>query len=196
VSSALRLFVALEPPDLVRRRVAAIRKELERAAGRAAAEVKWVAPDNVHLTLQFLGAVPEERLADIQAAVVAAGTAVAPFQLDVQGTGGFPTPRRPRVLWAGVGGELAPLASLVGELGRTLAPLGYPPEERAFSPHLTIGRARDAHGVPGLAAALTHGADAPAARWPVSEVVLFSSHLSPRGPTYEALLRAPLGAPR
>ena len=192
---AFRLFVAVEPSDAVRRRLGALRKELERAAGRHAAEVRWVAPENVHLTLQFLGAVPEERVAPVEQALAEAARTSAPLQLELHGAGAFPSARRARVLWAGVRGEVAPLASLVTELGRRLAPLGYPPEERPFSPHLTLGRARDPRGVSGMAAALTAHEEGPGVRWPVTELVLFRSHLSPRGPTYEALAHAPLGAP-
>ena len=190
----LRLFVALEPPDLVRRRLAALQERLKAAAGRHAGDVKWVAVENVHLTLQFLGAVPEERVEAVKEAVAAAASETSPLHLELRGAGGFPNARRARVLWAGVSGEVAPLAGLVSSLGRLLGPLGFPPEERAFSAHLTLGRARDPRGAPGLAAALAQAADGPGAPWRASEVVLFQSHLSPRGPRYEALARAPLGA--
>lgn len=192
----LRLFVALEPTDLVRRRLAALQAGLRRAAGRHAGDVRWVPPENVHLTLRFLGAVPEERLDAVKAAVAEAAAASAPLHLDVGGTGAFPSPRRARVLWAGVGGagsEVARLSELVLGLGRLLAPLGFPPEERPFSPHLTLGRARDPRGAPGLAAALAAPSESPPAPWRVTEATLFASHLSPRGPTYEALARAALG---
>jgi RNA 2',3'-cyclic 3'-phosphodiesterase len=189
-----RLFVALEPPDLVRRRLAAMQAELQRAVGRSAQDIRWVAPEGVHLTLQFLGAVPEERLAAVKDAVAGAAETARPLHLEVRGTGAFPTARRARVVWAGVGGDVAPLAELVAELGRRLAPLGFAPEERAFSPHLTLGRARDPHGAPGMAAALAQPATAPAAPWRATEIVLFESHLSPKGARYEALARAALGA--
>lgn len=186
-----RLFVALEPPDAVRRRVAALAVELRRAAGRAADDVRWVPPENVHLTLQFLGAVPEERVADVEAAVRAAAGQARPLSLEVKGVGGFPNARRPRVVWAGLQGDTEALAGLVRDLGRRLAPLGFPPEDRAFSAHLTLGRARDARGAPGLAGSLAHAAEAPPAPWRAGELVLVESHLSPRGPRYEAIARAP-----
>ncbi len=189
-----RLFVALEPPDAVRRRLAALAVELRRAAGRAADEVRWVPPENVHLTLQFLGAVPGERVADVEAAIRAAAAAAHPLSLEVKGAGGFPNARRPRVVWAGLGGDLAALGALVQDLGRSLAPLGFPPEDRPFSAHLTLGRARDGRGAPGLAGALAAAAGASGAPWRASEVVLFESHLSPKGPRYEAIADEPLGA--
>jgi 2'-5' RNA ligase len=191
-----RLFVALSPGDAVRRRIAAAGAELRRGAGRAADDIRWVAEENVHLTLQFLGAVPEPRVPDVRAAVAAAARAAGPLSLEVKGAGGFPSARRPRVVWLGVGGDLAALVALVEDVGRRLAPLGFPPEERAFSPHLTLGRAREARGNPGLAGALAHAALAPPIAWRVVEVVLYESHLSPRGARHEAIARAPLGEPQ
>jgi 2'-5' RNA ligase len=187
-----RLFVALEPPDPVRRRLAALAAELRRAAGRAADDVRWVAAENVHLTLQFLGAVPEERVADVEAALRAAAAEVRPISLEVKGAGGFPNARRPRVVWAGLGGDVAELAALAAAVGRRLAPLGFAPEDRPFAAHLTLGRARDGRGAPGLAGALARVAQAEGAPWRASELVLFESHLSPRGPRYEAIARIAL----
>jgi 2'-5' RNA ligase len=185
-----RLFVALEPPDAVRRRLAALALEVRRAAGRAADEVRWTAPETIHLTLQFLGAVPPGRVADVEAAVRAAAAAARPLSLEVRGTGGFPNARRPRVVWAGVGGDVEALVALAGDLGRRLAPLGFPPETRPFSAHLTLGRARDSRGASGLAGALAGADDAPAAPWRATELTLFESHLSPRGARHGAIARA------
>jgi 2'-5' RNA ligase len=193
VGANRRLFVALEPPEPVRRRLAALAAELRRAAGRAADDVRWVAAENVHLTVQFLGAVPEERVAAIDAALRAAAAEARPLSLEVKGAGGFPNARRPRVVWAGLGGDVAVLAALAAAVGRRLAPLGFAPEDRPFAAHLTLGRARDRRGAPGLAGALAHVAQAEGAPWRASELVLFESHLSPRGPRYEAIARIALG---
>ncbi len=188
-----RLFVALDPPEPVRRRLATLGVELRRAASRAADEVRWVPPENGHLTLQFLGAVPEERVAAVEGALRSAAAEARPLSLEVKGAGGFPNARRPRVVWAGVTGEVAALGALVSEIGRRLAPLGFTPEERPFSAHLTLGRARDGRGAPGLAGALAHAAEASGTPWRVADVALFESHLSPKGPRYEVVLRTPLG---
>lgn len=152
-----------------------------------------MALDNVHVTLQFLGAVPIERVDGVQKVVAEVAASERPALLEVVGAGGFPSARRPRVVWLGLRGEIEVLGRLVAELGRRLAPLGFPPEERTFAPHVTLGRARDARGVPGFAKALTSAAAAEPLPWRVSELVLFESQLSPRGPKYEAIVRAPLG---
>jgi 2'-5' RNA ligase len=193
VPATRRLFVAVAPPDPVRRRIAAIAEELRRVAGPAAAELRWVAPENVHVTLQFLGAVPVDRVVAVQAAVRAVAAAGRPLGLEVQGAGGFPSSRRPRVVWLALGGDVPAMAKLAADLGRRLAPLGFPPEDRAFSPHLTLARARDARGIPGLAGALAQAGAADPVAWRAPELVLEESHLSPRGARYEVVDRAPLG---
>jgi len=189
----LRLFVALEPPGPLRRQLAALAAELRRQAGHAAERLRWVEPANLHLTVQFLGNVPEERLAAVQEAVAAAAAGARPLLLAVRGAGAFPSARRARVVWAGLHGELAPLTGLAQTLAASLAPLGFPPEERPFSPHLTLARARD--GAPGLAGALAAQRDAELGSWRAGELVLFCPHLAPDGPRYEPILRAPLGGP-
>jgi RNA 2',3'-cyclic 3'-phosphodiesterase len=189
-----RLFVAISPPDGVRRRLAALVAELSASAGRAGNDVRWIPPENVHLTLHFLGGVPDARVADVKAAVSAAAAAGAPhLSLEVKGAGGFPNARRPRIVWLGVGGDVAALGLVVADLGKRLTPLGFPPEARPFSPHLTVGRAREQRGAPGLGGALAHAAEAEGVAWRVSELVVFESFLSPKGPRYEAIHRAPLG---
>ena len=191
----LRLFVALEPPDPVRRRLAAVQNELRSAGGRHSDEVRWVAPDRMHLTLQFLGEAPEERLDAVRDAVARAAAASLPLRLEVRGAGGFPSARRPRAIWGGVAGDVEGLQALVLELGRALGPLGFPAGGRAFSPHFTFGRSRDGRGAAGLGGAIAAAAGAEPIPWRADEVVLFRSHLGPGGSRYEPLLRAPLGHP-
>ena len=188
-----RLFVALDPPEAVRRRIATAVAALRRSAGRAADEVRWTAVETLHLTLQFLGAVPEERIAALDDAVRAAAAAARPLQLELRGAGGFPNARRPRVVWLGLSGDLAPLSALAEDLGRRLTPLGFPPEARPFTPHLTIGRARDSRGAPGIGGALAEASQGEGIGWRAAELVLFESHLEPGGARHEPLLRAPLG---
>ena len=103
--------------------------------------IRWVADENVHLTLKFLGEVPEERLADVCRAVDDAAAGVSSFELHLKGFGVFPSPRRPSVVWAGI--DLDPtLGELCSRTEEALNKLGYPKENRRFHPHLTLGRAR------------------------------------------------------
>jgi 2'-5' RNA ligase len=192
---SLRLFVAIEPHAPVRERLVALQDELRRRAGRGAGDLKWVAADNLHLTLQFLGAVAEAAVDAVRRAVVDAAATAAPLSLTVNGAGAFPSPRRPRVLWAGLEGDVDAARALVRDLGERLGPLGFPPEARPWAAHVTLARARDPRGAPRLARLLDGLPAPPATTWRADDVVLFRSHLSPAGPRYEALLRAPLGGP-
>lgn len=189
----LRLFVALHPPEPVRRRLAAVQGEFRRAAGIHAGEVRWVAPERLHVTLQFLGSVPEERLEPIRSAVEAAAARAAPLRLEVRGAGGFPSARRPRVVWGAISGDVEGLRFLVETLERALAPLGFPGSGRALAPHLSYGRSRNAGGATGLGGAIAAAAAWEPVAWRAEEVTLFRSHLDPGGARHEPLLRARLG---
>jgi 2'-5' RNA ligase len=193
VAPNLRLFVALDPPEAVRRRLAAVQASLRTAAGRHAEDVRWVAPSRLHLTLHFLGSVPEERVGAIGAAVLEEAALSRPIRLEIRGAGGFPTARRPRVVWAGVAGDLEALGALAAALGRRLTLLGLPADGRPFAPHLTLGRSREARGAAGLGGAIAAAAEGDPVAWRAEEVVLFRSHLDPGGARHEPLLSAPLG---
>jgi 2'-5' RNA ligase len=157
-----------------------------------APEVAWVARDNVHLTLKFLGAVEAARLEAVAGALAAAAARAAPFDLGLDGLGGFPSSRRPRVIWAGLGEGVAATAALAREVDVALAGLGFPREPREFSAHVTLGRVRVPRSNRPLADALTGSGEL--GRQRVEHVVLMRSDLSPRGARYTELVAAPLGA--
>ena len=189
----LRLFAALDPSGPVREQIADRQAVVRRAAGHLADLVRWTPVDRLHVTLQFLGAVPEERVPSIRAAMEAAAAASRPLALEVIGAGGFPGPGRPRVVWLGVRDDEGRLVALAADLADRLAALGFPRTGRPLSPHFTLGRARDGRGPPGLGGAIAAAAVAPGIRWPATELCLFRSHLSSAGARYEALARFPLG---
>jgi len=176
----------------VRARLAAAVDELRRAA--AAHGVGWVRPENLHLTLKFLGPVDEPRLVDVRAALAGAAALAAPFELAVAGLGAFPTPARPRVVWAGVDRGGAALAALAGAVEDALAPLGVPREARAFSAHVTLGRVRQPRGDPALAAALAAAAGRGFGVLRVARLSLMRSDLSPNGARYTEIDGWALGA--
>jgi 2'-5' RNA ligase len=144
-------------------------------------------PDNVHLTVKFLGGVDETRLADVTAALTRAARGASPFDLAVRGVGAFPSATRPRVLWAGVTEGAAALAGLAADVDTALAALGFPREERAFSPHVTFGRMREPRRQPALASALAAAAALDFGRIHVTKLSLMRSDLSPRGARYSEL---------
>jgi 2'-5' RNA ligase len=183
--------VAVLLPEAVRATLAAVIQRL-RANARG---VGWVAADNLHLTLKFLGRVEPARLEQVVTALAAVAASSSPFDLAVRGLGAFPSPSRPRVLWAGLAGGASELALLAARVEAALGPLGFPPEERPFSAHVTLGRVREPRGDPALAAALAAGASRELGAFRVDRVVLMRSDLSPRGARYTPLDSWGLGAP-
>jgi 2'-5' RNA ligase len=151
-----------------------------------------VAPDNFHITLKFLGGVDEGRIPDVIEALRGAAREHAPLDMDVAGLGAFPSAVRPRVLWAGVTAGQAPLGALAASVDAALAALGFPREDRAFSPHVTLGRVRQPRRAPALARALSANATRPFGRVAVREVALMQSHLASPGARYTALAVIPL----
>ena len=136
----VRSFIAIELPAEVRAELASIEEKLK---VRRHSFVKWADPESIHLTLKFLGSVSGETIPEIVEAMSLVAQPVSPFTLQIGGTGAFPNWQRPQVVWVGVGGEMGRLTTIQRELEAALSPLGFPPESRPFSPHLTLGRLRE-----------------------------------------------------
>jgi 2'-5' RNA ligase len=136
----IRAFIAIELPDQVK---CDLSKLLDRIRPGQERAVKWVDPDSIHLTLKFLGNIPAEKVTDITRAIGEAAAEVVPFTLRLQGLGAFPNLRYPRVVWVGVGGDVGLIVHLKRRIDQALIHLGFPTEDREFSPHLTLGRVRD-----------------------------------------------------
>lgn len=135
----MRTFVAVFPPLEVRR----IALEAARDAARGLGDrMRWTRPENVHLTLKFLGDVPEERLEALCAALREVRGLHAPFDASLASFGAFPSARRARVAWAGTGAGSEELRALAADVEKALAPLGFEREERPYVPHATLGRVR------------------------------------------------------
>lgn len=181
----MRLFLALPaPPDVQ----AAASRVIERLRG--AGEVRWVDPPLLHLTLKFLGEVPEERLEEIAKAAAETANTAANFVLECGGVGAFPQPRRARVVWMGVAGPgVGRLSRLVDGLEGRLEKLGFAREEREFRPHLTLGRVKGQKGLQELARRVEREAkETPEmVEWPVSSLTLVRSELRRTGPIYTAV---------
>jgi 2'-5' RNA ligase len=185
----IRAFLALVFSVGVTRRLA---DEVAGRKGRVAdagLRVAWVPAANLHLTLKFLGSVPEESLEAIAAAVGRVAARHAPFEARARGLGAFPSAAHPRILWAGVDGGEA-LKRLQADVEGALAELGFAKEERAFHPHVTVGRVKEQKG------ALDGAAWASDAEWGVSqmsEIVLYESRTLRAGAEYVARARVPIG---
>jgi len=184
----MRAFLAVDLPVGVRAAIAALQNRL----GPQMPGWRWVRPESIHLTLRFLGDVPDDIASTGGHGWAQAARAVRTFGIVARGLGCFPAAQRPRVLWIGIQEIDGPgcLASLAAAFERGAQELGFAPEPRPFQPHLTLARAE--RGVRTLPVARP---DAEIAEpIPVTHAVLFQSELLPSGARYTALGRFPLGA--
>jgi 2'-5' RNA ligase len=179
----MRCFVAVNFPGELREEVGKFTSSLV-AVGRG---VRWVRPENIHLTLKFLGNVDQKVLPELSAALDGALAGHPPFGLTVKGTGVFPPRGRPRVVWVDLAGDAAALAALQSAVEGVLEPLGFPREKRPFTPHLTVGRVRDPRRPGPLAAAIAAAGEREWGRCVVERVHLMRSELFPTGPRYSIL---------
>lgn len=186
----MRAFIAVEMSGAAREAVARLQERMK-AAG---ADVSWVKPENLHLTLKFLGEIGEERVQGLVETLSSSLLHLPPFTFTLEGAGAFPRPDRPKVLWAGIGEGKETLLRLAREVEAVCGRCGFPAEERPFSPHLTIGRVRSMRGLDRLAEEL-QGTAFQGEKTEAREIVLFQSVLSPHGgPAYTPLAELPLKA--
>jgi 2'-5' RNA ligase len=179
-----RTFCAIELTYDVRTRLQDHVRRLREAVPEASAS--WAKPENVHLTLKFFGDVPTRDMSRVSAAALRVTEKFFSFQINVGGTGVFPKASRPQVLWIGVEDPAGRLLELQRRLDEEFAVEGFPKEDRAYKPHLTIARLRKPEGARFLAE--THlqtrfGLTA----IQVNEVVLFRSQLTPKGSIYTVI---------
>jgi 2'-5' RNA ligase len=190
-----RLFVAAWLPDAAAREAAGVLRRLRADAG--VADVKWVSPENLHVTLRFLGDVEEDRVPAVRDCVERAAAGVLPFRLRLAGVGAFPPRGAPRVLWIGIADGAKELARLASRTEKQLLDRGLigAPETRPFRAHVTLGRPRGTRS-PGRTADLLGEVAFEGGAHRLEEVRLVESRLSPRGASYTAVARVPLGGAR
>lgn len=187
----IRAFIAFPLPDPV---VAHLRTLQESLREAGLDDLRFVRPENIHLTLRFLGDVDPSAVNAIAAALTEAAAETAPLSLTARGIGAFPTVRKSRVVWAGLAGDTADLIAFQGRVAAALEPRGFPGERRRFSAHLTLARARDRRPVdPERLVAAMESLNALASPpFSAGELVLFQSDLRPGGAVYTPLRRVPL----
>lgn len=183
-----RTFIAVDVAPFTRDRL----RGLQQQFGEAGQGVRWVGPHNFHCTLIFLGEIVDREMVTVCRAVEQVARSQPAFTFTLAGVGAFPTPRRPRTLIARVADGAEALAGLQLALETKLVDLGcYRKEDRAFTPHVTIGRVQGDTGSE-LTPALVRLADWQGGETPVREVLVMASELAPDGPSYSILGRARL----
>lgn len=181
----MRAFIAVELPEPVRQ---ALRREQARFR-EVCPDAKWTRPEGIHLTLKFLGDISTQQETQVRDAL----SGMEPFEkftVRVQGFGFFPGAKRPRIFWVGL--EAPPeLARLAGKVETALTALGFPPEKRAFKPHLTLARFKVPRPQPRLEALLAVQNSPLLESFEVSEFFLWESRLLPGGAEYHKVARFP-----
>ena len=183
--------MAIELTETNRSRLARLQGSLERKCRG----VRWVQEHQLHMTVKFLGDVPDGQVPDVSAALDLAGSSGKPFTMDLQGAGCFPPRGRDvRVVWAGLREPSGELERAHQWLELALEPLGFPPERRPFSPHVTLGRAKAPRRAAGIRERLARLADFDAGVQRIDEIVFFESRLRKTGPEHTVLVRERLGS--
>lgn len=198
--NAIRAFIAVELPAEMRRDLDAIIRRLQEKMSssggeRARKAVRWVPSDNIHLTLKFLGEVSNSNVEVLARMLRSEAAHHKPFQVKVEGLGAFPNKRRPRVIW--IGSEAPPtLMALQNAIEAETRALGYPTEDRPFSPHLTLGRISQnatPQEVSIVSQVISQEDPGFIGTVQVNGVHLFRSDLKPTGAEYTSLYSFPLG---
>lgn len=189
--SNVRTFIAIELAGTVKKRADAIIKRLQAVP----AKVAWVRPQNMHLTLKFLGDVPDRELNDVCRAVQGAVAVVEPFEIVFRGCGAFPNPAHPRTIWLGVDQGHAEVTGLHASVDSALKELRFPKETRRFQPHLTLGRVHEPSGarLDELSQLIAQFRDYDGDLTVVDEVVVMASFLDRGSTSYEPLGHCELG---
>jgi len=182
MSEAIRSFVAFDiDNELILRKMT----EAQELLTKTGADLKAVEPKNIHVTLRFLGNITPATVEKIFEAMKA--VQFVPFDVSIRGVGAFPTPRYPRVVWAGITEGSDQLRSIFTQLEPHLQSLGFAPEPRGFSPHLTIARVRSGRNKSELSNWLGKSADFDFGVLRAQCLRLKRSVLTPRGPIYSTL---------
>jgi 2'-5' RNA ligase len=180
----MRLFLGIEPTLEARKAISDVLSQASDALGSASSALRWIAQENLHLTLQFLGEVQRDRL-EALATSLRPRFALRPFVVSLDRFGAFPPSGPPRTVWLGLGSGVNEVREVHAEIGRRLAALKFEPEARPYSPHLTVARVRDEQR--GWAAAVRSTLatiPVPVIEWQVTHASLFESDLSGPRPRY------------
>ena len=184
----MRTFIAIEIPAEILKEIAKVQDELKSSG----ADAGWTRPEGIHLTLKFLGEVPEARIEDIKNALVQAAGATNRFRLEIAGAGAFPNPKNPRVVWLGVSGDIDKLSALQGSVEESMMAMGFDREKRPFSPHLTLARIKYLRPRFSWQRAIDSIKDIRLADFDVDHVSLMKSDIKPSGAVYTEIGRASL----
>jgi RNA 2',3'-cyclic 3'-phosphodiesterase len=185
----IRSFLAIELPKPILRKIEEVQGDLRSTR----ADVRWVNPEKIHLTLKFFGNIEESRIEPIFKSIEEPIRNTLPFSLEVRGVGAFPHLRNPRVIWMGLVDGREVLVSFQKQIETQLEKIGFQPEDRPFHPHLTLGRMKSSRGKEELVGRMERHKEEEFGDFQVERVILFKSDLKPSGPIYTLLKEIKLG---
>jgi len=185
----IRSFLAIELPKTIREKI----REVQGSLKSSHADVRWVNPENIHLTLKFFGNIEESRVESIVKSIEEPTRTTPPFTLRVRGTGAFPHLKNPRVIWMGLLDEGGSLVLFQKRLENELEKIGFELEHRPFQAHLTLGRMKSSRGKDELIGRIETYIEGNFGDFQVEHLVLFKSDLRPSGPVYTPLRTLALG---
>jgi 2'-5' RNA ligase len=186
----IRSFLAIELPNPIFKKIEEVQGDLKSTH----ADVRWVNPEKIHLTLKFFGNIEESRIDPIFKSIEEPIRNTQPFSLRVRGVGAFPNLKNPRVIWMGLTDGEEVLTSFQRQIDTQLERIGFQPEDRHFHPHLTLGRMRSSRGKQELVGRMEKHKEEEFGEIQVERVVLFKSDLRPTGPVYTPLKDMKLGS--
>ncbi len=184
----MRTFIAIELPESIKKKIEQAQAPLKKTG----AFVSWVKSGNIHITLKFLGEVPEDKINEVFSAAEKALEGANKFTLNLKSMGAFPDFKRPRVVWIGAGSGEKELSYLAGRVEEEMEKIGFPKEGRKFSAHFTIGRVKSPKNIEKLMEQVK-SSDFVTDEIEVKEVVVMKSQLHPAGAIYTPLKKIQLG---
>ncbi len=179
----MRTFIAIELSEQFKDALAQVQSHLKYAS----ADVKWVEPANIHLTLKFLGEIDEAKCEKIKSVLDEIARSARSFEISLKDIGAFPNIESPRVIWVGLDKGAKESAELAAKIDEALSKIGFQKETRPFAAHLTIGRVRSSKNKQALKKKLTAYSLQLTANQPINSIILFQSTLTPRGSIYTKL---------
>lgn len=184
----MRAFIAIELPEEIKQGLAKAQLQLKKGGAGAA----WTRSEGIHLTLKFLGEVPEAKVPEIMSALAAVVRGKGRVRIEVAGAGAFPNTKSPRVLWTGVSGDSVALTALQTSVETEMAKLGFDPEARKFSPHLTLARIKYLRPGDNWQQVVEGIRDMKIGEFEADSVSLMKSELKPSGAVYTEMGRVEL----
>ena len=189
MAETLRAFIAFRLPETIISHIRRIQEKIKACGFR----MGWVSPENIHLTLKFLGEIPKQDIDMVSQVMTETADLYPRMNFSAKGIGVFPTVKRPRVLWIGLNGDTYPLILMQKDLEERLDSLGFPKEDRAFKAHLTLGRAKREIDPKQLVEVMEKFSKAESERFIADKLILFRSELKPGGAVYTELHSVDLG---